>query len=176
MNNSADQKNGQLLFPWMYEEATVENPAHAQPDTALSDYQQRLLVALYCHYNTSACVEEMSHTAVMDALYQEFFQLTRSSLTHMAVSEELKKLEREGLLGVVSRCLKCNRPRCNVKAYLCPLCFDKIRGIRRSHLPPLVKPGSYGACGVQVGWHGNRRDEPSPGWENAIRCLEEPSS
>jgi hypothetical protein len=115
----------------------------------------------------------MFRTEVMDALYQEFVQLTRSSLARTEVYSKLKELESDGLLGVVSRCLKCNQLRCNVKAHLCPRCEDKIRGVRTSYLPSLVKPGSLGGGGRQVGWHPSRKDEPSPWQEKAIRDMED---
>ena len=147
--------------------------AETQSGWSRSDYEKRLLIALYCHHNTSACVDEMFRTAVMDALYQEFIQLTRSSLTRTEVYSKLRELESAGLFGVVSRCLKCNQLRCNVTLYLCPRCYDKTRGVPTSYLPPLGKPDSLGGGGSQVGWHPNRQDEPSPWQENAIRNLEE---
>jgi hypothetical protein len=147
--------------------------AETQSGWSPSDYQQRLLIALYCHHNTSACVDEMVLTAVIDALYQEFIQMTRSSLTRTEVYSKLRELESAGLFGVVSCCLKCNQLRCNVKAYLCPRCADKVRGVSTSYLPPLRKTGSLGGGGSQVGWHPNRQDEPSPWQEKAIRDMEE---
>jgi hypothetical protein len=132
---------------------------HALSGWNRHDYQQRLLITLYCQYSTCVCVDEIFYTTAFDGLYQEFVQLTRSSLSRLAVHLELKALEQAGLLGVVSLCLKCKRLRCNVKAHLCPLCADTIFGARGSYLPPLAEPGSRGVCGVQVDWHPRREDE-----------------
>ena len=93
--------------------------------------------------DTSPCVEEMLHTAEMDNLYREVVELTRSSLTRVAVSLELTELERAGQLAVVSRCLKCNQLRCNVR--LSRPRFATDPGIPRVCLPPLVSPRSVAA-------------------------------
>jgi len=152
--------------------------AEAQPDLILSDYQHRLLVALYCEYNTSACVQEMLQTPELESLYQEFIQLTRSTFSRVEVGRQLEELVRANELGAVSKCLKCFKLRCNAQSHLrhhlCPRCSDMVRGAARSYLPPIVKSGSHGG-GVQVSWHPRREDEPSPWQENAIRNLEEGS-
>lgn len=147
---------------------------NAQSGWSRSDYKKRLLIALYQHHNTSTCVDEMFCTAVMDDLYKEFVELTRLPLTRTDVYSELRELEAAGLFGVVSLCVNCKRLRCNVKADRCPLCVDRSRRARHSYLPPLFEPGSHGVGGTQVGWHSNRKDEPSPWQENAIGDMEDP--
>jgi hypothetical protein len=97
----------------------------------LSTKDIRILEYLYCQ--TALTVDELACTDDLQNLYQQFVGRAESQLTLQAFYTALRDLERAGRLRGKTRCLKCNRLKPRIVAYLCPECYERIRGIR---LPP----------------------------------------